>query len=348
MAASAPSTRTIVRILLTIVVIGFALYLLYLVRAILLLLFVSVFLALALGPPVGFLTRRGVPRAAAILLNYLVVLLVIVGMGLVLIPPVAGQVNKAVRDLPHSIGKLRENKTYRKYDNKYHITRALQKEANKLPSRIGDAAKALSSVTVGAFSAVTKLITVLAMTFLLIHDGERLVGFLLRLFKQEDQPRVRAIANDVYRSVSGYVTGNLAISVIAGLVAYVALRVLGVPFAGPLAILVGVFDLIPLVGASIASIGVAIVTLFHNFPTATIAWAIVTIVYQQVENNLIQPVVYRRTVAVPPLLVIVAVLVGGTLLGVLGALVALPVAAAIQIVVRDVLSHRNGTIGEPA
>jgi predicted PurR-regulated permease PerM len=348
MAASAPSTRTIVRIVLTVVACGLALYLLYLVRDVLLLLFLSVFLAIALGPPVEFLGRHGVPRGFSILLVYLSVLLAIVLIGLIVVPPIAREVNSAAHDLPSKISKLRDNPTFRKYDDKYHISQKLRKQADKLPSRLADAAKALSSVTVGVFSAATKLITVLTMTFFLLLDGGRLVGFLLRLRGPTQEARYRALAGDIYRSTAGYVAGNLAISVIAGLVTYVTLRAMGIGFAAPLAVLVGLLDLIPLIGATIGAIAVGIVTLFYSFPTDTIIWIAVALVYQQVENNLLQPVIYRRTVAVPPLLVIVAILIGGGLLGVLGALVAIPVAAAVQIVVRDVWIRRDGAALEPA
>ena len=147
---------------------------------------------------------------------------------------------------------------------------------------------------------------------------------------------MRRTGSDIYRSGSGYVAGNIAVSVVAGLVAYTTLRLLGVAFAAPLAVIVGVFDLLPLIGATIAAIIVGVVTLFYNFPADTIIWAVVVIVYQQVENNVLSPIVYRRTVQVPGMLVLVSVLIGATLGGVIGALLAIPAAAAIQIVVRDV------------
>src|SRR5262249_24400400 len=144
------------------------------------------------------------------------------------------------------------------------------------------------------------------------------------------------IASDIYRSISGYVAGNLLISVIAGTVTYATLTILGVPFAVPLSVLMAFLDLIPLVGATLGGVAIGIVTAFNDFPTSTIGWVSVFMVYQQVENNVIQPIVYRRTVDVAPLLVIIAILIGGSLLGILGALVAIPIAAAIQIIIRDV------------
>ena len=148
--------------------------------------------------------------------------------------------------------------------------------------------------------------------------------------------------------MSGYVAGNLLISIVAGTVTYITLSVLGVPFAVPLAVLMAFLDLIPLVGATIGGVAIGIVTLFTDFPLATIVWVIVLIVYQQVENNVVQPIVYRRTVNVPPLAVIVAILIGSELLGVLGALVAIPIAATVQIIVRDIWNLHRGPPDAPA
>ncbi len=131
------------------------------------------------------------------------------------------------------------------------------------------------------------------------------------------------------------------IAFIAGLATYVVLTILGVPFRAPLAVIAGLFSLIPLVGATIAAVLIGLVTLFEDFPTATIIWAIWAIVYQQFENHVIQPQVQKRTVNVHPFVTIVAVLLGSTLLGVLGALLAIPVAASIQILLREYFDPRT-------
>jgi predicted PurR-regulated permease PerM len=156
------------------------------------------------------------------------------------------------------------------------------------------------------------------------------------------------VARDAYWAVSGYVAGNVVISLVAGGVAYVVLRVLGVPFALPLAVLVAFLDLIPLLGATVAGIAVALVTLFHHFPVATIVWILVVLVYQQVENQVVQPIIYRKTVDMHPLLVIVAVLAGAALLGILGVLLAIPVAATVQIVVARAWALRAAAEPTPA
>ena len=343
---SGPSTRNVVRISLGVAGTAAGLYLLYLIRGVLELIVLAVFLALALGPLVEFLTRRRLSRVVAIFFAYLALFGMLVFLGLVAVPPIATQINAGVRQLPTGISKLRENSTFRKYDDKYKITPKLESEARKLPTRLASIAKRLSSVTVGVFTTLTKLISVLALGFFLLRDGPRLANRLYRIRGPDQEERMRRLGTNIYRSVSGYVAGNIAISVIAGLVAYIALTLLGVGFAAPLAVVVGVFDLLPLVGATIAAIIVGVVTLFYSFPADTIIWAIVVIVYQQIENNVLSPIVYRRTVAVPGMLVLISVLIGATLGGIIGALLAIPVAAAIQIVLRDVLQQRQDGIGD--
>ena len=145
-------------------------------------------------------------------------------------------------------------------------------------------------------------------------------------------------------AVSGYVAGALTIAVIAGVATYIVLAILGVPFKGPLAVMAGLFSLIPLVGATIAAVLIGIVTVFQDFPTATIIWTIWAIVYQQLENHLLQPQIQKRTVNVHPLITILAVLFGATLLGILGAIVAIPVAASIQILLREYVDLRTLSI----
>jgi predicted PurR-regulated permease PerM len=341
--SNGPSFRTLARIFFTLVLFAGALYLVYLIRDVAVLLFISLFLAVALGPAVDFFHRRKLPRAASILLVYLLGILAVFLVGLLVVPPIVSQVREVARKAPEYIRDIRNNKTLREYDDKYKITQKLEQQASKLPSVLGTAAGTLQSVTVGVFSAAVKLIAVLSLTFFLLLDGQRLTTFLFGLMRPDREERFRGLATQVYGAVAGYVAGNLIISVLAGLVTYATLELLGVPFAVPLAVLVAFLDLIPLVGATIGAVVVGLVTLFVDFPTATIVWVIVAVVYQQAENHIVQPIVYRQTVDVRPLVVIVSILIGAALLGVLGALVAIPVAATVQIVLRDWWERRQRT-----
>jgi predicted PurR-regulated permease PerM len=329
------SARAVARTVLVAAAVAASLYLLYRIRSVVALVFIAVFIAVALGRPVDFFERHGLKRWLAILTTYLAVLAAMVVLGLLVVPPIANETNKFVKNVPGYVDDLRKSKTIRDYDKKYHVTDKLRQGAEKLPTKLGAAAGALQTVTVGVFSALIQLITVLVLAFFLLLDGKRAVDWAFDELGPMRGPRYRRMADDVYRSVGGYVIGNLLISVIAGLGTWIVLYILGVPFAVPLAVLMAFLDLIPLVGATIAGILIGIVAAIHNFPGDLIVWTIYLIVYQQVENNAVQPTVYRRTVQLHPLVVIVAVLIGSSLLGILGALVAIPVAGGLQIFARD-------------
>jgi predicted PurR-regulated permease PerM len=287
------------------------------------------------------LDRRRLPRSLCIVSVYAALVAAVFGVGLLFVPPLSAGVQAMANDAPRSVDQLRHSRAFRNYDNRYGITVKLKEQAAALPSRLADAATTLSSITVGVFSALVQLVTVLTIAFFLLLDGRRYVDWCLSQLAPDRAERTRTLAERIYGNVSGYVAGNLAISVIAGLVSFVTLVALGVPFALPLAVLMAFFDLIPLVGATLGAVLVGVVTLFHGFPASTIIWIVVQVIYQQVESNVIFPVVYRRTVEVSGLVTIVAVLVGATLLGVLGALVAIPVAGALQIVVRELWRVRR-------
>jgi predicted PurR-regulated permease PerM len=157
----------------------------------------------------------------------------------------------------------------------------------------------------------------------------------------ERAERLDRVLDHMARAVSGYVIGALVIALIAGTATFIVLTILGVPFAAPLAVVAGLFSLVPLVGATIAAVLIGLVTLFNDFPTDTILWTVWAIVYQQIENNLVQPQIQKRTVNVNGFIVLVSVLFGATLLGVLGALLAIPIAASIQIVIREWWAYRR-------
>lgn len=341
MTASGPSTRVVVRICVTIVAVAAALYFAYLIQDTIKLVFISIFLAVALGPLVDIFHRKRVPRVLAILLAYISLTVVTVGVALLVVPPVVSQVDQLARDIPGYLQDVRENDTFRELDDRYHIVKELNKQAKQLPSKLGDAASTLQSVTFGAFSAAVQLITVLTLTFFFLLDGRRILEWWYGFLNERHRDRYRTVGNDIYRSVAGYVAGKLAMSAFAGITTYIMLLVLGVPFSVPLSVLMAFLSLIPMVGATIAAVLIGLVTAFNDFPTATIIWTIFAIVYQQVENSVVQPVIFKKTVDVQPIIVIVAILIGAALLGVLGALIAIPVAAAVQIVIRDWWAYRQ-------
>jgi predicted PurR-regulated permease PerM len=343
MAASARDVpaRLIVKIVLVAAATIGALYLVYLIREVIGNLLISIFFALAIAPAVNRLHSRRVPRPLAILAIYLSIGMVIFGIGLLLVPPLVKGVDRLSKDLPGYVDDLRHNKSFRKYDDKYKITQKVNDQAANLPTKLGSAAGTLKDVTVNVFSRLIELFSILVITFFLLMEGEKILAFLYGQLPEERERRARALADDISDAISGYVFGNLVISLLAGTVTYVTLALLDIPFAVPLAIMFAFFDLIPLVGATLGGILIGIVVAFVDFPTALIVWAIVLVGYQQLENNLLQPVVYGRTVQIHPLVVIIAILIGAALLGILGALISIPVAAGLESVVRDLYRYRQ-------
>ncbi|MGH2714916.1 MAG: AI-2E family transporter [Thermoleophilaceae bacterium] len=342
-----PNAREIVRIVVIVVCVAITLYLLFLLRRPITWLLISIFLAVALSPPVNALAAR-MRRGLAITLVYLGLLAVPLLLIALIVPPLITEANNFADNVPQYARDVtsfvQENERLRELNRDYDITSRLEEEAGKLPERLGGAAGTLRDVGFGIINSAFALITILVLTAFLLGSGRRWVDAGIGMRPPEQRERLRRSLDHMAQAVGGYVAGALTIAVIAGVATYVVLLILGVPFRAPLAVIAGLFSLIPLVGATIAAVLIGVVTLFENFPTATIAWAIWAIAYQQIENHLIQPQIQRRTVHVHPFITIVAVLFGATLLGVLGALVAIPVAASVQILVREWIDLRTLTI----
>src|SRR5215208_4104467 len=345
------SARNIVRIVLTVVCVVVTLYLLWLLRKPIGWLLVSIFLAGALSPPVNHLNRR-MRRGFAIAITYLGLLLVPVLLIALIVPPLITEANNFADNVPRYADDVTEyvqkNKRLREINEDYDITSKLEEEASKLPSRLGGAAGTLRDIGFGIVNSLFALLTILVMTAFLLGSGKRWTDRIISSRPPEERQRLRRSLDHMAGAVSGYVAGALTIALIAGTATFIVLTVLGVPFSGPLAVLAGLMSLIPLVGATLAAVLIGVVTLFEDFPTATIIWTIWAIVYQQLENNLIQPQIQRRTVNVHPFITIVAVLFGGSLLGVMGAIIAVPVAASIQILLREYVDMRTMSLKSTA
>jgi len=323
--------RTVVRVVAIVVLAVIALYLVYLLRKPIGWVLTATFVAVALSAPVNKLNRH-MRRGFAVAIVYLVVIFVPVGLTALVVPPLVTQGTNLAEDVQDYVNK---NKRLRELDDKYDLTGQLQKQADQLPAKIGDAAKVLSDIGLGLVNSVFALVNILILSIFIVSGGRGWTDAALKLRPEAERERMRRILDHTASAVGGYVQGALTIALIAGIQAFIVMEILGVPFAAPLAVVAGLASLIPLIGATAAAILIGLVTLFNDFPTDTIIWAIWAIIYQQIENNVIQPQIQRRTVQVQPIVVLVAVLFGSTLLGVLGAIVAIPLAASIQIVARE-------------
>jgi predicted PurR-regulated permease PerM len=342
--------RAIARIVLIVVGVLISLYVIYLLRTPITWLLIAAFLAVALAGPVNWLNAR-MRRGFAITLVYLGLLAFPFLLVSLIVPPLITEANNFAENLPQYSREVSEfvesNDRLRQLNEDYAITEKLQQEAERLPERLGGAARTLSSVGVGLVNSVFALLTILILTAFMLGSGRRWRESILASRPREQRERLERSLDHIGSAVGGYVAGALTVAAIAGIFTYIVLSILGVPFAAPLAVIAALFSLIPLVGATIAATLIGVVTLFNDFPTDTIIWVVWAIVYQQLENNLVQPQIQKRTVKVHPFITIVAVLFGSTLLGVLGAVVAIPIAASIQILLREYWDWRTLSVKDP-
>ena len=343
-ASDNPSPRVVTRTVLIVVAIAIGLYLIYLLRRPVGWLLTAAFLAVALSGPVNFLDQR-MRRGFAITIVYLGMLTVPFALGALIVPPLVEEGNNLAANAPQYADDITEfvndNERLREINQDYEVTQKLQEEAGKLPGKLGGAASTLRDVGFGIVNSIFALVTILILTAFMLGGGRGWLAAGLRYLPEDRAERIERVLGRAAKAVGNYVAGALAQASVAGVLSYLMLKILGVPFAAPLAVIIFFLDLIPLIGATIGAVIVGLVTLFTDFPTATIIWVIFSIVYQQVENNLIQPQIQKRAVNINPFLVVVAVLFGAALLGVLGALVAVPVAASIQIAIREYAEFRG-------
>jgi predicted PurR-regulated permease PerM len=339
-----PSVRSILRVVATVALSALALYVMYLVREPLSYIFLGAFLAVAASGPVNLLSRK-LPRGLAIATVYLGIVFIPIGIALILVPPLVEQGVKLANNLPEYAQDLNEafdeNPQLREANEKYDITTKLEDVAGNLVSRLGDAAGALVDIGAGLVSSIFALVTILVISMFMIGRGKAWRDALLRYRPPHQAERIRRATDAIANAIGSYIGGALAQAMIAGAAAWLMLVILGVPSPLPLALIIAMLDLIPLVGATLGAVVVGVVTLFVDFPTTTIIWAIFAIAYQQFENYVVQPRIQSRAVALDPFLVVVAALFGGALLGVIGALLAIPTAAAIQIAVREWIEYRR-------
>jgi predicted PurR-regulated permease PerM len=338
------STRAIVRVVVTVIACVLVLYLIYLLRRPLTWIFIAGFIAIALSGPVAFL-QRWMKRGLAVAAVYAGLILVPILIAASLVPPIVTQGNNLAQSLPDYARDLTEfvqkNDRLRQLEEDYDITGKLEEQAAKLPARLGDAAGVLSDIGVGIVNSLFAGITIIVLSVFMLNSARAWLDALADRYEPDRARWMKRLYDRIGATVGNYVAGALLQATIAGALAWIMLMILGVPYALPLAVVVFLLDLVPLVGATLGAIIVGVVTLFNDFPIDTVIWVIFSVIYQQVENTVIQPRIQARAVAVHPLVVLVSVLFGSTLFGVLGALLAIPVAAAIQITIREVNAFRN-------
>lgn len=317
-------------------------------------LLVAAFFAVTLYPVVDWVQRRMTRcrRSLATLAVFLLVFLVLGGLLTAFVVPLAREATQLAGQLPGMVEGVRDGRgPLGELLARVHVLGWVQDNQDRIRdvgSRLG--ASALG-VLQGAGNALIATVTVFVLAFLVVLEGPKLVEGALTLLDRTRADHVRAVGHDCARTITGYISGNLLISAICGVLTYLVLKISGVPFAGLIALWVAVTDLVPLIGATLGGL-VAAVAAFSQSVHVGIIVVIFFVVYQQLEGHLLQPLVYSRTVRLNPLAVVVSILLAAELAGILGALLAIPVAGVVQIIVRDLWDQRRGgfkdepTVGE--
>lgn len=322
--------------LLTVAVGAFAVYS---VRQVLVQVIIALFIAVSLDPAVRLLIRHGVRRSLAVAIILLLALGILVGFVWSLVPPLVGQAGQLLDNIPKYAQDLpQRSQAYREIAARYGLTEKLTEFAKTLPGKVGGGAL---GVITGIFSALVNVLLVTVLTIYFMADLPRIRRGLVRLVPRAVRPRAAQGVNVVVDKVGGYMIGNLIISLFAGVSSFICLFALGVPFALPLAVWVALTDLIPMIGATVGAAGCCLVALATGDVASTIVLVVFFVAYQQLENYLIAPRVLRNTVDLSSVAVLLAALVGGAILGVVGALMAIPIVAAIKVLMTPMVEALN-------
>jgi predicted PurR-regulated permease PerM len=312
----------------------------YAIRNVLVEVLIAAFVAMSLDPIVRLLIRRGIRRSYAVAIVIVVVLIVVAGLLMLFIPPLVAQGGRLSTDFPAYLNHLRSSSPgLRHLETRLHLKGTIDDLARTLPARLGGQALAFTRRFLGAL--VSGLL-VIVLTIYFMADLPRLLRGLVRLFPRRMRRTVNDAVNVVIDKVGFYMIGNLIISGIAGVSSAIMMEILRIPFALPLAVFVALTDLLPLIGAAVGALVAVIVALATTdlWPHAVLLGGFF-LLYQQLENYLIAPRVLRGSVRMPALAVLLGALIGGTVLGLIGALIAIPLAAAIKVIAAPALRARD-------
>ena len=324
---------------------------LYQVRTVLMLVYVSGLLAIGLAPIVRAVERQKVlpvgtrrfPRWIAILTLYLALLSVVVAVGFAVVPPLVEQAQALSRRVPDLFARAQQFLLDRGLiDHELTMTEALQKAPSGVLSTGGDAVATVIGAVIGLAGGVFGVVTILILTFYMLVESDTIFRRFVRLFPVEQRLRVATVSSDISMKVSAWLGGQLLLGGIIGVTATVGLWLLGVPYYFVLGLIAGIGELIPMVGPLLSAIPAVVVALTVS-PGLGLATAVFFLAQQQFENHLLVPKLMERQVGVSAVTVIIALLVGGSLLGIVGALLAVPTAAALQVIVDELTENDDAT-----
>ncbi len=329
------ATRAAVSLL--VVVSGLALiYFFYSIRAVILQLVLGLLFAIALSPLVRLFMKRGMGRLLASVLAVIISSAALIGIVAAIAAPLVTQGGELVRNAPQFVDQITGSPLIARYTDEYDLDARARGAMANLPQFLAGS----DSPLLGALSSVVGVVStagaVIILALFMLIEGPDAWNRFLKLLKPDQERWMRGVSEKIVVAVGGFINGNLFISLIAGIVTLVTLLLLKVPYAFALAALVAVFDLIPLIGATIASVAVVLVALSQGLVTALIVGGVM-LAYQFIEGNFIQPIVYSRAVQLSQLLIVVATIIGAALGGILGVLLAIPAAATVQIIIVELL-----------
>jgi predicted PurR-regulated permease PerM len=312
---------------------------------------IALFFAVALYPAVNWVERHVPPRRrmVATLLVFLTALLTLAGLITVFAIPLAREATQLADRLPELIEDAQNGRgPLGDLVTRFNIDEYIERNNAQLRGTLTGLGGPALSFARAAAETIIGIITIFVLAYLMVLEGPLVVRSGLQLLPADRAERVARVGADCAKTITGYLGGNLLISVICGLLTYVMLLVLGVPFAGLIALFVAIADLIPLIGATLGAAVAAAVAFTQSLTTGVIV-IVFFVLYQQFENHVLQPLILSRTVRLNPLTVLLSILIGVELAGFLGALLAIPVAGVIQVVVRDLWDARLGRLKqEPA
>src|SRR3954453_11723007 len=329
-----------VRTLATLTAFGGLVVLAVLSLGTLLSIFVAAVLALGLDPVVGALVRRGWKRGPAALAVFAALFVVVFAIVLVTAGPLWTEIVDFVHQLPTYWDQLTQTKGFQTLTSTANADDTIRKTLKDLASGLPDAATAVLGIAGTVFGSVLSLVTLTFLSLFLLMERPTITDWLFGFTPPDHERRWRPVLEDSIQAVSSSLIGNLAISLVAATVAGLSAWVFGLPFPIVLAVMTGFLDLIPQVGATVAGVILVLVALTVS-TSAVIALAIIQVIYQQLENYVVYPVVYRPAVELSPFTTIVAVLIASSILGVLGAILAVPFAAVIKVVLREAARPRR-------
>lgn len=313
------------------------LYSLYILRSVLVLVFVAAFLAVGIDPAVSKLEARGLKRGAAVALIIAGIVVFIVGFFAAVVPPLVTQVTSFATDLPEYVQDIAEsNPRIRDYVRDNDVAEKLREATEDAPAKIAGSIGGVLGVAGSVLSSIFRVVTIIVLTIYFSSSLARIREGGLMLVPRSKRARVKELLDPILEKIGGYIAGNIIISLIAGSLAFIFLTIAGVPFPVALALWVAIADLLPLVGATLGAIPAVIVAFFVSAPVG-LAALVYFVLYQQVENYLIAPRVMTKAVDLSPAAVLLAALSGAALLGFVGALMAIPAAAAVKLIVYEVV-----------